>query len=190
MDTKTAILDVAQGLIQTRGVNGMSYDDISAAVGIRKPSIHHHFATKADLVAALIERYSALFLERVDGIVAGGGTGLEQLQAFVGLFEETLRKEHGKAVCLCGMLASELATLDAPAAAGVQRFYRKSTKSLAGILDTGARDGTLGVPGDPARLADLIFSLLEGASMTSRVSGGIRRFRATTDELYELLGVA
>src|SRR5689334_9607965 len=42
-DTKTAIMDAAQELIQRGGANAMSYQDISEAVGIRKASIHHHF---------------------------------------------------------------------------------------------------------------------------------------------------
>lgn len=46
VDTKTQILDVAQDLIQRLGVNGMSYQDISEVVGIRKASIHTHFPKK------------------------------------------------------------------------------------------------------------------------------------------------
>ena len=57
-DTKTAILDAAQELIQRRGVNAMSYQHISEAIGIRKASIHHHFPTKDALLDALIQRYT------------------------------------------------------------------------------------------------------------------------------------
>ncbi|WP_257998927.1 TetR/AcrR family transcriptional regulator [Fischerella thermalis] len=46
-DTRTQILDTAQDLIQRVGVNAMSYQDISEAVGIRKASIHYHFPSKA-----------------------------------------------------------------------------------------------------------------------------------------------
>ena len=55
-DTKTAILDAAQALIQRGGANAMSYQHISQAIGIRKASIHHHFATKEALLEAVIQR--------------------------------------------------------------------------------------------------------------------------------------
>ena len=51
--TAHRILDVAEELVQTRGVNGMSYADISARLGITKASLHYHFASKADLVRPL-----------------------------------------------------------------------------------------------------------------------------------------
>jgi hypothetical protein len=45
-DTRTAIMDAAQDLIQRMGANAMSYQHISDAVGIRKASIHYHFAAE------------------------------------------------------------------------------------------------------------------------------------------------
>lgn len=64
-DTKTQILDVAQDLIQRLGVNGMSYQDISQGVGIRKASIHTHYPKKDDLLPALLDRYSDRFLRAI-----------------------------------------------------------------------------------------------------------------------------
>jgi AcrR family transcriptional regulator len=55
--TSGKILDTAQTLIVAGGYNGFSYADIAAAIGIRKVSIHHHFPTKAELVAVLVDRY-------------------------------------------------------------------------------------------------------------------------------------
>ena len=56
-DTADRILDTTERLIQTRGFNAISYQDISDAVGIKKASIHHHFPTKFGLGTAVIERY-------------------------------------------------------------------------------------------------------------------------------------
>src|SRR5262245_62705529 len=69
-DTKTAIMDAAQELIQRRGANAMSYQDISDAVGIRKASIHHHFPAKDDLIQAVTERYADYVLASMDEIFA------------------------------------------------------------------------------------------------------------------------
>ena len=55
-DTAEQILDTMQDLIQVRGFNAVSYQDIADRIGIRKASIHYHFPTKFALGAAVIER--------------------------------------------------------------------------------------------------------------------------------------
>lgn len=64
------ILDVAERLLQTRGYNGFSYADIAADLGVTKASLHYHFATKAALGHALIERYATAFARALAAIEA------------------------------------------------------------------------------------------------------------------------
>ena len=68
--TATRILDVAEGLAQTRGFNGFSYADIAAEIGITKASLHYHFPSKADLGRALVRRYTERFMDALDAIEA------------------------------------------------------------------------------------------------------------------------
>src|SRR5215203_5069037 len=89
-DTRTRILDAAQGLVQRLGANAMSYQHVSDAVGVRKASIHYYFPTKSDLLVALISRYSAWFLGVVERIKAGKGNGLKKLREYCAVFENTL----------------------------------------------------------------------------------------------------
>lgn len=56
-DTRTALMDLAEHTVRSRGFDGFSYADLAEAIGIRKASIHYHFPTKAKLSEALIERY-------------------------------------------------------------------------------------------------------------------------------------
>lgn len=190
VDTRTAILDAAQTLVQTRGANGMSYEHISSVVGIRKASIHYHFPTKAALLSAVLQRYTERFLGAVDEIIASDLGGLGRLKAFVALFEATLRQAEGRAICACGMLASDLGTLDAATAERVRSFYRESIKRLTVILDSGVADRSLPIAGDSERIASLVFSLLQGALTTARVEGGTRWFRTMAQDLYALCGAA
>jgi TetR/AcrR family transcriptional repressor of nem operon len=188
IDTRTAILDAAQGLIQTLGANGISYQHISDAVKIRKASIHYHFPTKEKLVEALIHRYHAAFLATVDEIVDSKASAPEKLAGYIGLFDTTLRDGKRGKVCLCGMLGAELASLGSPAAADVRRFYRENAKRLVAILDEGRRAGAFTFPGDTRATAMLAFSLLEGAMLVVRADGGVAQFRAITAQLRKLLG--
>ena len=55
------VVDAAEGLVQQRGYNGFSYDDVAGLVDNKKPSVHHHFATKAELVVVVAQRYAHRF---------------------------------------------------------------------------------------------------------------------------------
>lgn len=186
-DTKTAILDAAQGLIQRGGANAMSYQHISDAIGIRKASIHHHFPTKEELIEAVIERYTAYFLGIVDGIVESKREPAAKLREYAGLFEATLCEGKQDKACLFGMLGAELSTLGSPSVAGVRRFYRENEARLARMLEEGRGKGAFRFTGDVKLVAGMIFALLEGGALVARAEGGSKRLHAIVEQMLKLL---
>lgn len=186
-DTRTAILDTAERLIQSHGSNGISYQTISDIVGIRKASIHYHFPTKEKLIEEVIRRYCRTFMDAVDGILDTDAPAPVKLRKYTALFERTLREGAGKKVCLCGMLGAELASLGRPAALLLRRFYRDNGRRLARILTEGRRDGTIHYQGDAQTVGMMVFSFLEGAMLISRADGGARQFRGVIDRLVRLI---
>jgi len=186
-DTKTQILDVAQDLIQRLGVNGMSYQDISAVVGIRKASIHTHFPRKEDLVAALLVRYRQRFLRIVDGILASGDEPEVKLRRYCGLYEATLSSGNQNKVCLYAMLGAELNVLNSPLVIQIQQFYRDNETRLAQMLNEGRQRGDFHFPGDVNTMAALVFGLLEGEMLIARAHGGAERFHQVVNQLLRLI---
>lgn len=186
-DTKTQILDTAQDLIQRVGVNAMSYQDISEAVGIRKASIHYHFPSKDDLVAALLDRYNDYFLRLVDGIIAQSDSAEVKLRSYCSLFEATLCSGNGDKACLYGMVGAELATLKHPLVERVTAFYRNNGARLVQILNQGKESGEFSFVGDIQAMATLIFSLLEGGFLVARAHGGASQYRAIVEQLIQLV---
>lgn len=186
-DTKTLILDVAQDLIQRLGVNGMSYQDISEGVGIRKASIHTHFPKKEDLLAALLDRYSDRFLRIVDGILASSDTPEIKLRRYCGLFEATLSSGNQDKACLCAMLGAELETLNDPSVERVRSFYQANQERIALLLDAGQQDGSFRFSGEVQAMAALIFGVLEGGMLVARVQGGAIQFHQVIEQLLQLV---
>jgi TetR/AcrR family transcriptional repressor of nem operon len=186
-DTKTLILDVAQDLIQRLGVNGMSYQDISTKVGIRKASIHTHFPKKEDLLVALLDRYSDRFLRSVDGILTSSDSSEVKLRRYCGLFEATLSSGNQDKACLCAMLGAESETLNTPSAERVRNFYQANRERLVALLESGRQDGSFCFPGDTQAMASLVFSLLEGGMLVARVQGGATQFHQDIEQLLRLL---
>jgi TetR/AcrR family transcriptional repressor of nem operon len=164
--TRIALLDLAQDLAQTRGFHGFSYQDLAIGVGIRTASIHHHFPTKADLGREVMARYRERFRDLLADIETGTTSGRRRLEEFAGLFRLTLRK--GNRLCLCGMLATEFATLPPPMQREVKRFYEETENWLARILDEAraAKEFAYAGPSDP--IARAFFAALEGAMIAAR----------------------
>jgi TetR/AcrR family transcriptional repressor of nem operon len=186
-DTKTAIMDVAQELIQRGGVNAMSYQHISDAIGIRKASIHHHFPTKDSLIEAVLQRYAVYFFRLVDDIFESKLDPEAKLRKYAGLFEATLCEGKKDKACLFGMLGAELSTLGSPSVAGVRKFYRENEARLARVLDEGREKGQFRFKGEAKVAAAMIFALLEGGALMARAEGGHKRLHMMVEQSVKLL---
>jgi TetR/AcrR family transcriptional repressor of nem operon len=171
--TADRILDIAERLVQRRGFNAFSYADVATAVGIRKASLHYHFATKADLGQALVARYRQTFLEALRGIEEGTEDAGKRLERYAALYGAVLRK---KRMCMCGMLATDAATLPKAMRDSVAGFFAENVAWLTGVLEQGRTRGELAFEGTSASMAGFFVSALEGAMLVAHGSGNHESF--------------
>ncbi len=182
---ETRILDVAQNLIETRGYNAFSYRDIAEEVGIKTASIHYYFPHKVDLVLTLVRRYG----ERLDGMLSeintGTSGGRNKLSAFLKLVDETLCA--GNRMCLCGMLASEVSTLEPGIKAELLIVFEKVEKWVIAFLEEGISAGEFRKGHDTASLASMLLGCFEGILLFSRLSPEKLLYNKHTQQLISLL---
>ena len=186
-DTREEILDLAQMLIQTRGYSAFSYQDIAAALGIRKASIHYHFPSKTDLGVAVVERYVDHFGKALAEVAAQTTvSSMTMFDHYVAPYLE-FGATHDK-VCLSCALAGEMMALPAELRARVDGFFRSHQAWLAGILKRGIERGEFSLEASPAKTARLVFGALQGALLVKRTTGDASQLRDVIAVLKAQLG--
>jgi TetR/AcrR family transcriptional repressor of nem operon len=162
----TEIAEHTKLLLAAGGYHGFSYADVSERVHIGKPSIHHHFPSKADLVLTVVARHreqaraGMAALDRLDDPLA-------RLKAYTDYWSECIR-EGTSSMCICAMLAAELPLLPPAVADEVRAYFGDLTAWLAKILKQGAATGQFHL-GDSAFVeAQAFMSIVHGAMLTAR----------------------
>jgi len=172
--TATQILDVAERLVQERGFNGFSYADVARELGVTKAALHYHFASKAELGDALIERYAERFLDALSEVDGVPSEAPAKLRAYAQLYADVFRDDR---MCLCGMLAADYATLPDPMRERVVRFFDDNEVWLSRVLEDGRKAGTISFNGPARPVARTLIGGLEGAMLVARPYHDLKRFR-------------
>jgi len=185
--TVDRILDAAERLVQTRGFNAFSYANIAAELHVTKSSLHYHFASKVDLGVDLIARYESRFLAALQAILAATSDPAERLRRYMAIYEDVLREDR---MCLCGMLATEFATLDVPMRGALQHFFDSNDEWLVAVLEAGRAQGALRFSGPALSVARMLVSSLEGAMLLARFRGDAADFESVARRLLDDLVVS
>jgi len=183
-ERKAQILDVAQEFVQTRGFNAFSFGEVAERIGVKPAAIHYHFPTKFDLGVALMRRYRNRLHASLAKIDELQFSPRRKLERYFALFYATLRPDNR--MCLCGMLATEMPTLNDAMRDEVRGFVEDNEIWLTRLLGEGRKSGTLDFDGSPAAAARIIYFTLQGGMISSRTFDDANRLSLTCRWLMDV----
>lgn len=170
-NAKEVILTEARRIAQAHGYNGMNFRELADRVGIKPASIYHHFASKADLGAAVAKRYWEDAAAYLEAIYTEEADPKASLRRYPEVFRGSLESENR--LCLGSFMSAEHDDLPETVMQEVQTFTEVNVAWLsrmlvsAGIVDTGHAA--------EAR-ARAIFASIAGAQLMARSRSDIGLF--------------
>lgn len=183
--TAERILDIAQDLLQRKGFNGFSYQDIAERIEIRKASIHYHFPSKTDLAVSLCERYVNQFIERLHQLEQKHDSCLQRIKEMFRIFARMIRDQEK--LCPITMLTAEIEALPPAARSQLQRFIVETERWLGRTLEQGKRNHELHYAGSFQSQSRILLATLQGAMLLARATGERGHFQTITDDLMRQL---
>jgi TetR/AcrR family transcriptional regulator, transcriptional repressor for nem operon len=171
--TRGEILSVARNLIQTRSYLGFSFQDVADAVGIRKPSLYHHFPTKEALGVEVLQEATHAFRKWA---AATSPTPRLKLSAYFDLYRWGLRA--GVAMCPAGALAPGWDCIEPKLRSAVRSLRDEQVQWLSGVFSADPRSRKRA-----GELAAFVFAACQGALLSARMTGAVDDFDTVIAQL-------
>ena len=162
--SRESILQAAAELFSQRGYAGVGVDELAARSGIAKTAIYHHFGNKDGLLAAVVERTAAAWIDGIKQSSSEASYPFERLdRALAGM--RTLLEEKPWILKLVQILALEVADEKPEIRATLQALFRRATAAIVEGMEE-----ALGVPvPNGERIGKVVLALLDGIAMGQHV---------------------
>lgn len=172
--TRNKILQAANDLFYQHGYNATGLDRIIARAGVAKGNFYHHFRSKEELAAAVLDWHREQAFAEID---------LPQIldnpsprQAVLDLAARMCARMHCPdgacrvRGCLFGNFALELAADSEPVRRTVDHVFQGIRTLLAELLEGARQAGEIRADLEPQATAGILLSLMEGAVLLDKAA--------------------
>jgi TetR/AcrR family transcriptional regulator, transcriptional repressor for nem operon len=167
--TRDHLIDVGLRLMRMHGYGATGLQEILHAADVPKGSFYHHFGSKEEFTAAVIERYVTLAAEHCQQVL--GNTRQEPLKRLRRYFEDLVRMAGQTAAiqgCLLGSLSLEVAGASPLLQGRLSSSFAFWQAGVAKVLQEAVEKGDLPKSIKPEALAGFVLNSWEGALLRSQ----------------------
>jgi TetR/AcrR family transcriptional regulator len=151
------IVEAAEELFARRGYAGVGLSEIAESVGLGKSSLFHHFRSKAQLYAAVVERILAQIELELIRALAAGGSPAERLDRWIDTIIDVLgeRPAHAR-LLLRSLFEDDELTGSLPEEKAADETLKHILERIAALLREGMTSGELRAASIPHTIQSLI----------------------------------
>jgi AcrR family transcriptional regulator len=185
-NTRDRLIEAARQLFLEKGYTATGVAEILQKAGLNAGSLYHFFATKEDLLLAVLERYKQLLdplvLEPVFGRISDP---MERVFGILAGYRQMLLQTDHEQGCPIGNLALELSTTHPAARRVIAENFTGWRNAVANCLRQAS--GRLPAGLDTDQLALFVLTLMEGAVMLARAYRSIDVYDAAVAQLRDYI---
>lgn len=174
-NSRENILTAATRLAQAHGYEGLSFRELAKEVGIKAASIYHHFPSKANLAAAVAERYWQDSAAVLEALSTQCSNPIQCLKQYPNTFRKAL--ENNNRLCLCSFMAAEYDDLPAGVKKEVHTFADVNVEWLSKALAA----AEIVIPKESKPRAQAMFAAIAGAQLIARSRSDIALYDTIID---------
>lgn len=180
-------LDAARDVFWARGYAGASYEQITEATGLQKPSLYAAFGDKQALFLRVLDRYQQGLLAHARRTLGKSGRADEVVARWLEGFAPVCSGARGVRGCLSVNTLVEGAGRDPQVSASVDAYNRELEGLLRERLEAGVAAHELPAGFDAAGAAHALVAGYNGLMVMARQAPPVELTRSAMKRLLKLL---
>jgi TetR/AcrR family transcriptional repressor of nem operon len=167
--TREHLIDVGLGLMHRDGYNATGLAEILKAADVPKGSFYHHFGSKEDFAAAVLERYGMREREHTTAVLNDASTPpLKRLRRYFSDLVKVYGQKGPIPGCMMGRFSLEVAAESAQLRKRISTSFDHWQHTIATVIQQAVAQKELPAGTDPESLAGFLLNSWEGALLRSQ----------------------
>ena len=185
-ETRQFIIEKAAPIFNTKGIAATSMSDIMEATKLSKGSMYVHFENKDVLACAAVDHNMKILNGKLEAEITKAKTAKDQLFAYIDFFSNPINPPviGGCPLLNFGMEADDTNPV---VKEKVNRIIQRGQSLLTSIIEKGISEGEFNPNGKARELATVIFAMLEGGHLMSRMSGNNESMKTIVATLKKMI---
>ncbi|MHC0447988.1 TetR/AcrR family transcriptional regulator [Flavobacterium sp. 3-218] len=185
-ETRQFIIEKAAPIFNTKGIAATSMSDIMEATKLSKGSMYVHFENKDVLACAAVDHNMKLLNSKLQAEVTQGKTAEEQLFAYIDFFSNPLNPPVTGGCPLLNF-GTEADDTNPIVKEKVNNVIKRGQHLLTSIIEKGIENKEFDPNWDAAEFATVLFAMLEGGHLMSRMSGNNDSMKTIVQSLKKII---
>jgi TetR/AcrR family transcriptional regulator, transcriptional repressor for nem operon len=180
--TRQFIIEQSAAIINKKGIAGTAISDLMTATKLAKGGIYGNFDSKEEICAEAFNYLAGLVSNGLDKAIAGKTTARQKLFALLDYYNDNLASSQ-MGGCPLLNFGTEADDTNPELKERVAKAVKKSQVRMANLVEEGKLNGEFHKKTDAAVFAIKMFTMIEGAIFTFRVTNNKSIMKTVVDIL-------